>query len=178
MDFKIKTMAEYAAEGKSPGVLFWVGCAGSFDDRAKKITKAFAKILNKVGVEFAVLGQEESCTGDPAKRAGNEFVFQMMALTNIEILNAYEVKKIVTACPHCFNTLKNEYPSLGGNYEVMHHTQLLQQLMQQGRLKIEGGNFKGKKITFHDPCYLGRANDEYEAPRILLEKLVQTIFLF
>lgn len=171
MDFKIKTMAEYAAEGKSPEVLFWVGCAGSFDDRAKKITKAFAKILNKVGVEFAVLGQEESCTGDPAKRAGNEFIFQMMALTNIEVLNAYEVKKIVTACPHCFNTLKNEYPSLGGNYEVMHHTQLLQQLMQQGRLKIEGGNFKGKKITFHDPCYLGRANDEYEAPRILLEKL-------
>ena len=171
MDFKIKTMAEYAAEGKSPEVLFWVGCAGSFDDRAKKITKAFAKILNKVGVEFAVLGQEESCTGDPAKRAGNEFIFQMMALTNIEVLNAYEVKKIVTACPHCFNTLKNEYPSLGGNYEVMHHTQLLQQLMQQGRLKIEGGNFKGKKITFHDPCYLGRANDEYEAPRVLLEKL-------
>ena len=139
MDFTIKTMAEYAAEGKSPEVLFWVGCAGSFDDRAKKITKAFAKILNKVGVEFAVLGQEESCTGDPAKRAGNEFIFQMMALTNIEILNAYEVKKIVTACPHCFNTLKNEYPSLGGNYEVMHHTQLLQQLMEQGRLKIEGG---------------------------------------
>ena len=131
MDFTIKTMAEYAAEGKSPEVLFWVGCAGSFDDRAKKITKAFAKILNKVGVEFAVLGQEESCTGDPAKRAGNEFVFQMMALTNIEVLNAYEVKKIVTACPHCFNTLKNEYPSLGGNYEVMHHTQLLQQLMEQ-----------------------------------------------
>ena len=155
MDLHIKTMAEYAAEGKSPEVLFWVGCAGSFDDRAKKITKAFAKILNKVGVEFAVLGQEESCTGDPAKRAGNEFIFQMMALTNIEILNAYEVKKIVTACPHCFNTLKNEYPSLGGNYEVMHHTQLLQQLMEQGRLKIEGGAFKGKKITFHDPRYLG-----------------------
>ena len=131
MDLHIKTMAEYAAEGKSPEILFWVGCAGSFDDRAKKITKAFAKILNKVGVEFAVLGQEESCTGDPAKRAGNEFIFQMMALTNIEILNAYEVKKIVTACPHCFNTLKNEYPSLGGNYEVMHHTQLLQQLMEQ-----------------------------------------------
>ena len=171
MDFTIKTMAEYAAEGKSPEVLFWVGCAGSFDDRAKKITKAFAKILNKVGVEFAVLGQEESCTGDPAKRAGNEFIFQMMALTNIEVLNAYEVKKIVTACPHCFNTLKNEYPSLGGNYEVMHHTQLLQQLMEQGRLKIEGGAFKGKKITFHDPCYLGRANQIYEAPRDLIQKL-------
>ena len=171
MDFTIKTMAEYAAEGKSPEVLFWVGCAGSFDDRAKKITRAFCKILNKIGVEFAVLGQEESCTGDPAKRAGNEFVFQMMALTNIEVLNAYEVKKIVTACPHCFNTLKNEYPNLGGNYEVMHHTQFLKQLMQEGRLKIEGGSFKGKKITFHDPCYLGRGNDEYEAPRQLLEKL-------
>ena len=168
---KINTMAEMMANGETPEILFWVGCAGSFDDRAKKITKAFAKILNKVGVEFEVLGQEESCTGDPAKRAGNEFIFQMMALTNIEVLNAYEVKKIVTAWPHCFNTLKNEYPSLGGNYEVMHHTQLLQQLMEQGRLKIEGGAFKGKKITFHDPCYLGRANDEYEAPRVLLEKL-------
>ena len=171
MDFNIKTMAEYAAEGRSPEVLFWVGCAGSFDDRAKKITKAFCKILNKIGVEFAVLGQEESCTGDPAKRAGNEFVFQMMALTNIEVLNAYEVKKIVTACPHCFNTLKNEYPGLGGKYEVIHHTQFLRNLMEEGRLKIEGGAFRGKKITFHDPCYLGRANDEYEAPRVLLEKL-------
>ncbi|MBF5027853.1 (Fe-S)-binding protein [Planobacterium oryzisoli] len=171
MELKIKTMAEYAAEGKAPEILFWVGCAGSFDDRAKKITKAFCKILNKIGVEFAVLGQEEGCTGDPAKRAGNEFVFQMMALTNIEILNAYEVRKIVTACPHCFNTLKNEYPSLGGNYEVVHHTQLLKDLMQQGRLKVEGGKFEGKKITFHDPCYLGRANDEYEAPRDLLKKL-------
>lgn len=137
MDFTIKTMADYMAEGKAPEVLFWVGCAGSFDDRAKKITKAFAKLLNKIGVEFAVLGQEESCTGDPAKRAGNEFVFQMMALTNIEILNAYEVKKIVTACPHCFNTLKNEYPELGGHYEVLHHTQFLKELMADGRLKIE-----------------------------------------
>ena len=143
MDLHIKTMAEYAAEGKSPEVLFgWL--RGKFWWSCQKITKAFAKILNKVGVEFAVLGQEESCTGDPAKRAGNEFVFQMMALTNIEILNAYEVKKIVTACPHLFQYFENEYPSLGGNYEVMHHTQLLQQLMQQGRLKIEGGNFKGK----------------------------------
>lgn len=171
MDFTIKTMADYAAEGKSPEVLFWVGCAGSFDDRAKKITKAFCKILHKIGVEFAVLGQEESCTGDPAKRAGNEFVFQMMALTNIEILNAYDVKKIVTACPHCFNTLKNEYPSLGGNFEVLHHTQFLKDLMNEGRLKIEGGSFKGKKITFHDPCYLGRANKVYEAPRDLIQKL-------
>ncbi len=168
---QIKTMAEYTAEGKSPEVLFWVGCAGSFDDRAKKITRAFCKILDKIGVEFAVLGPEESCTGDPAKRAGNEFVFQMMAMTNIEILNAYEVKKIVTACPHCFNIIKNEYPELGGVYEVVHHTQFLKQLMQEGRLKIEGGKFEGKKITFHDPCYLGRANGEYEAPRNLLQKL-------
>lgn len=164
-------MADYAAEGQSPEVLFWVGCAGSFDDRAKRITKSFCNILNKIGVEFAVLGQEESCTGDPAKRAGNEFLFQMMALTNIEVLNAYQVKKIVTACPHCFNTLANEYPSLGGNYEVLHHTQFLKQLMDEGRLKVENGSFRGKKITFHDPCYLGRANGEYEAPRQLLEKL-------
>ncbi|MBS1573121.1 MAG: (Fe-S)-binding protein [Bacteroidetes bacterium] len=171
MDFKIKTMAEYAAEGKMPEVLFWVGCSGSFDDRAKKITRAFCKILNNIGVEFAVLGQEESCTGDPAKRAGNEFVFQMMALTNIEILNAYQIKKIVTACPHCFNTIGNEYPELGGKYEVLHHTQFLKNLMNEGRLKIEGGKFEGKKITFHDPCYLGRANGEYEAPRELLSKL-------
>src|SRR5690606_11475116 len=168
---QIKTMAEYTAEGKSPEVLFWVGCAGSFDGRAKKITRAFCKILDKKGVEFAVIGPEESCTGDPAKRAGNEFVFQMMAMTNIEILNAYEVKKIVTACPHCFNIIKNEYPELGGVYEVVHHTQFLKQLMQEGRLKVEGGKFRGKKITFHDPCYLGRANGEYEAPRKLLEKL-------
>lgn len=168
---KVPTMAEYMAEGKSPEVLFWVGCAGSFDDRAKRITKAFVKLLQKANVDFAVLGTEESCTGDPAKRAGNEFLFQMQAATNIEVLNGYEVKKIVTACPHCFNTIKNEYPSLGGNYEVMHHTQFLKSLLNEGRLKVEGGKFKGKKITFHDPCYLGRANNEYEAPRDLLRKL-------
>jgi len=168
---KVPTMAEYMAQGKQPEVLFWVGCAGSFDDRAKKITKAFVKILNKTNVDFAVLGTEESCTGDPAKRAGNEFLFQMQAMTNIEVLNGYEIKKIVTACPHCFNTLKNEYPGLGGTYEVMHHTQFLKSLMNEGRLKVEGGKFKGKRITFHDPCYLGRANGEYEAPRELLEKL-------
>ncbi len=167
----VPTMASYAAEGKQPEVLFWVGCAGSFDDRAKKITKAFVKILNNIGVKFAVLGTEESCTGDPAKRAGNEFLYQMQAMTNIEVLNAYEVKNIVTACPHCFNTIKNEYPELGGNYEVLHHTQFLKQLLDSGRLKVEGGQFKGKRITFHDPCYLGRANDEYEAPRELLRKL-------
>lgn len=168
---KVPTMAEYMAEGKKPEILFWVGCAGSFDDRAKKITKAFVRILNRANIDFAVLGTEESCTGDPAKRAGNEFLFQMQALPNIEVLNGYEVKKIVTACPHCFNTIKNEYPELGGNYEVIHHTQFLKSLLEEGRLRVEGGKFKGTRITFHDPCYLGRANGEYEAPRELLQKL-------
>lgn len=168
---QVNTMADLMAKGEKPEVLFWVGCAGSFDDRAKKITRAFVKILNKVGVNFAILGTEESCTGDPAKRAGNEFLFQMQAMSNIQVLNAYEVKKIVTTCPHCFNTLKNEYPGLGGEYEVLHHTQFLQGLIESGKLKIEGGTFKGKKISFHDPCYLGRANNEYEAPRSLLEEL-------
>jgi len=168
---KVPTMAEMMAEGKTPEVLFWVGCSGSFDDRAKKITKAFVKLLNKAQVDFAVLGTEESCTGDPAKRSGNEMLFQMQAMTNIEVLNGYEIKKIVTACPHCFNTLKNEYPSLGGSYEVVHHTQFLRSLLEEGKLTIEGGKFKGKRITFHDPCYLGRANDVYEAPRALIQKL-------
>ncbi len=166
---RVPTMAELSAEGKNPDILFWVGCAGSYDDRAKKITRSFVKILNSAGVNFGVLGSEESCTGDPAKRAGNEFLFQMQAMTNIEVLNAYEVKRVVTACPHCFNTIKNEYPKLGGNYEVIHHTQLLQELIDQGKLTLEGGEYKGKRITFHDPCYLGRANDIYEAPRNLIK---------
>jgi heterodisulfide reductase subunit D len=164
-------MAEYMAKGEAPEILFWVGCAGSFDDRAKKITKAIVRILHHVGMKYAVLGTEESCTGDPAKRGGNEFLFQMQAMTNIQVLNGYEVKKIVTGCPHCFNIIKNEYPALGGNYEVIHHTQLVQQLIDSGKLKVEGGSFKGKKITFHDPCYLGRGNKEYEAPREVIQKL-------
>ena len=167
----VPTLKELSQNGLDPEILFWVGCAGSFDERAKKITKSFVKLLNKANISFGVLGNEESCTGDPAKRAGNEFLYQMQAVSNIETLNSYNFKKIVTTCPHCFNTIKNEYPSLGGNYDVIHHTQLLDDLIKNGKIKVQNESFKGKKITFHDPCYLGRANKVFKAPRNLIDSV-------
>lgn len=169
MSLQVKTMAEWMAEGKEPDVLFWVGSAGSIDDRAKKISRAFVKILNQAGVQFGILGAEESASGDVAKRAGNEFLFMMQAMSNIQVLNAYNIKRIVTTDPHDFNTLKNEYKGLGGVYEVMHHTEFISSLVSENKLTI-APTLTGKKITFHDPCYLGRGNGIFDSPRELLER--------
>ena len=169
-NLKVRTYADYFNNGEKPDILFWVGSAGSFDDRAKKITRAFVKILNRANVKFAVLGEEESSSGDAAKRAGNEFLFQMQALMNIEILNAYEVKNIVTTCPHAYNTLKNEYSDLGGKYDVLHHTEYISNLLDEKKLSLSS-SLDYKKLTYHDPCYLGRANDIYDAPRKLIDSL-------
>jgi heterodisulfide reductase subunit D len=167
----IPVMADLFARGEKPEYLFWVGCAGAFDDRYKKVARAFTKILTHLNVSFAVLGKEESCTGDPARRAGNEMLFQMQALQNIEIFKSYDIQKIITICPHCFNVFKNEYPDLGGNYIVINYLQLIEKFVEEGKLKLDSNALKDVCITYHDPCYLGRANDIYSAPRTILKSL-------
>ena len=165
-DLSIKTMAEAQAENIKLDVLLWVGCAGSYDDRNKKVLRAFTSILKKAGLKFAILGNEEQCTGDPARRIGNEYLYQTLAKANIETLNRYNVKKIVTACPHCFNTIKNEYTDFGGNYEVFHHSQFIARLISEGRIKPSRS--LDETITFHDSCYLGRWNNIYDQPRAVI----------
>jgi len=168
---EVPVLAECIARGEKPEYLFWVGSAGAFDDRYKHVSRAMVKILDYLGTSYAVLGTEESSSGDVARRAGNEMLFQMQALMNIEFFETYEVKKILTCDPHAFNTFKNEYPDLGGSYEVIHHTQFLSEMMDEGKLGFPGGALEGRTITFHDPCYLGRANKEYKAPRQILGAL-------
>ncbi len=168
---KVPVMVDLHKEGKTPEYLFWVGCAGAYDDRYKKVTRAFTKILLHLKVDFGILGNEERCTGDPARRAGNEMLFQMMALNNIEILNSYNVKKIITICPHCYNVFKNEYPELGGSYEVIHHTQFLRQMIEKKKITVKNNDNVNKLITYHDPCYMGRANEEYECAREIIREL-------
>jgi heterodisulfide reductase subunit D len=169
ISIEIPVMSELFSKGKKPEFLFWVGCAGAFDDRYKKVARAFTKILTYLKVDYAVLGKEESCTGDPARRSGNEMLYQMQALMNIETFTKYEVKKIITICPHCYNIFKNEYPDLGGNYEVINYVQFIKGFIDKGTLKIDSAIFNDKKITFHDPCYLGRANNMYKEPRAVLK---------
>jgi heterodisulfide reductase subunit D len=169
----IPVMADLFAKGEKPEYLFWVGCAGAFDDRYKKVARAFAKILTHLNVSYAVLGKDESCTGDPARRAGNEMLYQMQAMQNIEIFKMYEVKKILTICPHCYNIFKNEYPDLDGVYEVIHYIQFLSKFIEEGKLRIDSSALNNASITYHDPCYLGRANDIYSEPRVIVKSLTQ-----
>jgi Fe-S oxidoreductase len=171
----VPVMADLFAKGEKPEYLFWVGCAGAFDDRYKKVVRAFAKVLSHLNVSYAVLGKEETCTGDPARRAGNEMLYQMQAMQNIETFKMYEVTKIITICPHCFNIFKNEYPDLGGNYEVISYVELLDKYIAEGKLKVDTSKFANVKITFHDPCYLGRANDIYDEPRSVLKSLTKNL---
>jgi Fe-S oxidoreductase len=157
-------------QGMDAEILFWVGCAGAYDARYTKVTQAFAKLMQKAGIKFAILGTEEKCTGDSARRIGNEYLAQILMKDNIATLNGYHVKKIVTTCPHCFNTLKNEYPQFGGNYEVVHHTDFLMNLLNEGRLKVT--KEEAVTVTFHDSCYIGRYNDIYNQPREILNAIL------
>lgn len=170
-NMEIPVMADLFARGEKPEYLFWVGCAGAFDDRYRKVSRAFAKILIYSGTSFAVLGKEESCTGDPARRSGNEMLYQMQAMRNIELFSKYGINKILTICPHCFNILKNEYPDLGGHYDVISYVEFLDKAFRNGSLKVDPSRLMNSRITFHDPCYLGRGNDIYDEPRNILRRL-------